>query len=353
MIVKNIMNDKKLPTFSVILPIYNVEKFLKDALDSLKNQTFGDFEAICVNDASTDNSLKLLEDFARYDERFRVFDQVNKGQGITRNESTLIAKGKYVLYLDPDDFYDLDLLQKINDAFLKFDVDIVQFDYVTAEEFSGKTIEKKVFREMFKEKFSLDLKTNTPYSWSEISDTRLPLVSTCVWDKAYKRDFLIDNNIKCGTTRVGQDLILAISSVLKAQKIVYIENAFYHYRMRKSSVVHTLLNNIFEIFEDLDDIKNFLIKEKLFEKFKEDFLEFSLNTFSFNYVRVPLDIQNDYCLKVEDYLDNDRFKRFNKIVNGNLSLIERILSFTNRTIANQRYKIIRLLFWEFKIKINH
>ena len=90
--------------FSIIIPVYNVEKFLRESLDSIVAQTFKDFEVICVNDGSTDNSLEILKEYANNDSRIKVISQENQGQGVARNNAIDIAQGKYLLFVDPDDF---------------------------------------------------------------------------------------------------------------------------------------------------------------------------------------------------------------------------------------------------------
>ena len=82
--------------FSIIVPVYNVEKYLKECLDSIVNQTFGDFEIICINDESTDRSLDILKEYSEHDSRFVVISQKNQGQGVARNKGIILAKGEYV-----------------------------------------------------------------------------------------------------------------------------------------------------------------------------------------------------------------------------------------------------------------
>ena len=93
-----------MPAISVIIPIYNVEKYLRRCLDSVKNQTFQDWEAICVNDGSPDNSAAILAEFAAGDARFKVVNKENGGLSDARNAGMQVATGEYILYLDSDDF---------------------------------------------------------------------------------------------------------------------------------------------------------------------------------------------------------------------------------------------------------
>ena len=90
---------------SVVLPVYNVANYLRKCLDSLVNQTFEDFEVICVNDGSTDLSAQILEHFAQKDHRIYILSQTNQGVGIARNNGMNAATGKYLAFMDPDDYY--------------------------------------------------------------------------------------------------------------------------------------------------------------------------------------------------------------------------------------------------------
>ena len=93
--------------FSIIIPVYNVEKYLRDCLDSVLAQTYPDWEAVCVNDGSTDGSSVILEEYSSKDSRFKVFNQANGGLSLARNTGLDEAKGDYILFLDSDDWLEM------------------------------------------------------------------------------------------------------------------------------------------------------------------------------------------------------------------------------------------------------
>ena len=97
---------------SVIMPVYNVEKYLHQCMDSLVQQTLTDIEIICVDDGSTDNSLAILQEYAQRDSRIIVLQQKNSGAGVARNTGMKIVKGEYLAIVDSDDFFELDMLEK-------------------------------------------------------------------------------------------------------------------------------------------------------------------------------------------------------------------------------------------------
>ena len=115
------------PSVSVVVPVYNVEMYLKECLDSLINQTFKDIEIICVNDGSTDNSLNILNEYASKDERIKVFSKENSGPGPTRNFGIDNAQGEYLLFVDSDDWLDLDAIKILYETSKSQDLDLLIF----------------------------------------------------------------------------------------------------------------------------------------------------------------------------------------------------------------------------------
>ena len=109
---------------SVVIPVYNVEGYLEECLDSVINQTLEDIEIICINDGSTDNSLEILEEYAKKDNRIKILNQENQGISATRNNGLKICKGKYICFLDSDDYLELNALMETYDISEKYSLDI-------------------------------------------------------------------------------------------------------------------------------------------------------------------------------------------------------------------------------------
>ena len=127
---------------SVVIPVYNVEEFLKECLDSIVNQTFKDIEIICINDGSSDKSLDILNYYARNDDRFTVISQENGGHAVATNRGMDLAKGKYLYLMDSDDRIELTTLEETYNYAEEKDVDFVLFqslNYVTDEDRYYKT----------------------------------------------------------------------------------------------------------------------------------------------------------------------------------------------------------------------
>ena len=118
-----------MPKVSVIIPVYNTSKYLNQCLESIQNQTFTDFEAICINDGSTDSSLEILKEFASKDDRFIIINKKNEGQGIARNLGIQQANGEYIIFIDSDDWLETEGLEKAYKKIKEDSADILIFDF--------------------------------------------------------------------------------------------------------------------------------------------------------------------------------------------------------------------------------
>ena len=216
---------------SVILPVYKVEKYIRKSVETILNQTFGDFEIILVDDGSPDNSGKVCDELAGEDNRIRVIHKENAGSGYARNAGLEIAEGKYIYFMDPDDFIDPDLLSDNKEILEKTGADIVAFGH-TKEVIGGDgeaavqsvvlpaaegVVEYSDFKRLFPEIF----KTN-PYN---------------VWNKMYKRSFLKENNYLFTNQRVGQDALFNLMIYENPFTIVYNKKSYYHYIVHENSAV--------------------------------------------------------------------------------------------------------------------
>ena len=166
------------PKISVIIPVYNVEKYLSECLDSVVNQTLRDIEIICINDGSTDNSLSILKEYASKDSRIKIIDKENQGQGYARKVGLDKASGEYILFCDSDDYYsELIAFEELYNYIEKVKVDVVIFNQIRNYILEG-YIEKIGGIYPQKEKFSY-LDMNNIFAFR-----------VTAWLKLYSRKFL-------------------------------------------------------------------------------------------------------------------------------------------------------------------
>lgn len=224
---------------SVIIPVYNVENYLKKCLDSVCNQTLTDIEIICINDGSTDNSLKILNEYEIKDERIKVISKENGGQATARNLGIKEAQGEYVSFVDSDDFIEPTMLEKLYTKSKNNDLDIVMCKIAT---YDNQTHEIKdnvwyymlgVFRD-----FEKDIFTH--------KDTKEFTCNIAVtpYNKIYKTSLLKDNNILFPEGLIFEDEKFFFDVYLRAQKVSIIDEFLYYYRVnRKGSTVNISKEN--------------------------------------------------------------------------------------------------------------
>ena len=213
------------PKVSVIVPVYNVERYLRRCLDSLVNQTLEEIEIILINDGSTDGSLSILEEYALKDSRIRVINQENQKQGAARNNGLKVAQGEYVGFVDSDDWVDEDFLEKLYNSAKNNDADISVATIIRKREYVQKYrvyyTEEKVY-ETLKDKIEI---CNIP--------------KCCyVWNKLYKKELLIGFDFT--GDRYFEDVLWLLEIIKKANKIVTVPNSNYYYWVNNNSTVKKL-----------------------------------------------------------------------------------------------------------------
>lgn len=206
---------------SVIVPIYNVEDYLKCCVDSIIKQTYKDLEIILVNDGSTDSSLKICMKYAKKDKRVIVVDKVNGGLSDARNAGLEKATGKYVMFTDSDDFLTHDAVEKLYKAIKEHDVEFVTANFIFVNN-DGTPWKKPMFSSRFNEgEISIEDYHQSFY-----------LMNSGVWNKLFKKEFLDKNKLKFQVGLPAEDAIFTTLAFLKAKKSYYIKDIVYNYRQR-------------------------------------------------------------------------------------------------------------------------
>ena len=212
------------PKISVIVPVYNVEDYLEDALDSIVNQTFNDIEVLMIDDGSTDNSRYIIEKYALDYDNFYAFHKENEGLPITRNYGLKFAKGEYVHFMDSDDFLINDAFEKMYDCASKYNSDVVTTNFYRYN--NNKTwfhlISEYVFNDLESNLYNINLNQYHNLIWD---------MSPC--NKIYKKDFLDQNNINFVDKRViFEDNIFSTEVYIKAKTVSVLKDCTYCWRKR-------------------------------------------------------------------------------------------------------------------------
>ena len=209
-----------MPRFSIIIPVYNVEKYILKCLDSVMNQTFKDYEVIVVNDGTQDKSMELIENY-----NVIKINQENKGLSEARNAGVKKAKGDYIIFLDSDDFIDKDLLKKINQS-TKNNPDLIRYQVREINEISNKQIDYK----------------ETPF-YNKTGVAAFTILSKYhyvenAWTYAINRNFYINNKFEFKKGTVHEDFGLIPLVIIKANTVNSIDYIGYNYLQRQGSIMN-------------------------------------------------------------------------------------------------------------------
>jgi len=247
---------------SVIVPVYNVEKYLEKCLNSIKNQNFFDYEVIIVNDGSTDNSEIIAAKFVKmYPEKFKLITQKNGGLGAARNTGIENASGEYYLFVDSDDSIISGALEHLYDKAMKNNADMVIFDY------------KLVYEDGSKEEICSGCKNSSGAMNLEGSPSLL-LISPSAWNKFFKSTLFNTKGIRFPTKVWYEDLSTIPKLYVEAEVIVYSSTPLYNYLQREGSIMHSKeIEKNEEIVKALDDLIEYFRINDLFNRYKEE-LEF-------------------------------------------------------------------------------
>ena len=211
---------------SIIIPIYNGEKYIEKTIKSVQNQSLKNIEIICVNDGSTDNTKYILDELSKYDSRIKVIHQNNSGVSYSRNQGILASCGEYIGFVDADDTIDFNMYEVLYNKAIDSNCDVVCSGFI--EETDDGTILRKYTYPYFNELLKNDdIKLKT----IESLDNRLEIIGgPSIWSKLYKRSLLIDNNISMSTDiTIGEDFCFNIEVFYNAKTIGGVDGAFYHY----------------------------------------------------------------------------------------------------------------------------
>ena len=220
------------PIVSVIIPVYNTENYVRDAISSIQNQTLSDIEIIAVNDGSTDNSLSILNDISEKDPRVHVISQKNAGQSTARNTGFDIAKGKYVYFMDSDDLLEKTALEKCYKKCEINDLEVVTFDALTFGQ-SGFFNDDHYKR--------MHLLENKTYSGNELFNILIDLKKLRVpmWLYVAKKEFIDRISLRSYPGKRHEDELFTALLFLQAKRVGIINEAFFHRRLRENSTMTT------------------------------------------------------------------------------------------------------------------
>lgn len=272
---------------SVIIPIYNVEKYVERCLLSVMDQTLKNIEIICIDDCSSDASISIVEMFAKQDERIVIIrNDENMGQAFSRNVGLKKSNGEYIFFLDSDDFIEEDALEKLFVFARNKKLDMLEFGFLS--EYEDEDLKKKIkYEKTITEK--IDSVKGTEYFIRELSEGRL---NAAICSFFYNREFLMLNKLMFKNNIIFEDNLFFYNAIMKADKVGRIVSYPYHYCRRNGSTtvgnddysykLYSLCIISQEINNDIANEKNVaLLKAKLSFKRRID------KEIAFNYRMIP------------------------------------------------------------------
>jgi len=358
-----------------------MEKYIRQCLDSLVNQTLKDIEIVCVNDGSKDSSGKILDEYAAKDNRFVIINQKNKGTGIARNNGIKAATGAYIMFCDPDDWYEIEACEKAYNFIKARGSDYSYFRLFLYNEETGER--KEDFGGRFRWIDEVPDKDNIVF---RKLDCLFIKPNEC-WFKIYNRKFLLENKIKFTKTKFFQDFPFAIRAMLASNSVSYLNEPLVNYRIRRFSA--TSVEGSFRwraIFYNREVMLHDILKSPYREKFLPSYIQNCITSFYYWYNHFSknpkfnrrafynkmrryfkkLDRLYDvsklepyirykwYKKVLKDSYDAETIRKYQKdIKRASKKFIQNIFSLTNENREDCSHKIITIIGIKLKIRRSH
>lgn len=326
------------PVVSIVIPAYNVGNFLQHTLLSVQNQTWKDFEVICINDGSSDDSLEIIKKFTKSDKRFKIINKKNEGVSLARNDGMKMAQGKYIMFLDGDDYLHPYAIATALAAIARSGADVCRFGYKKVaidEKIECKPIAKGEYFKVI----------NQP----ELEYIReRPAADVYIWDKIYKSD--VAKKFSFFPIQPGEDDIYSLQVLLNIKRYVVIESCLIYNVQHEQSIMHNTQSEQW--------IKNRFTQEKIFtnilteylKEYPRSYLKKTVDKYRLeserrmikNFLITPIRKGADDVTILQNY---NLYKQ--RIEEGNcyLPAIKLKYKIILKLLEKQHFKLVRILLW--------
>lgn len=257
---------------SVILPVYNVSDYLRQCMDSIVGQTLKDIEIICVDDGSTDDSLAILKEYEAKDQRVKVIQQANAGAGAARNKGLEIATGEYLSFLDSDDFFEPDMLEK---AWSKAHETRAQVVVFRSDQY------REDLQEFVQVRWTLYEKELPPYRpmyFRNFTGNIFKVFVGWAWDKLFSREYVEENHFRFQQLRTSNDMLFVFSAIAFATNIEIVDEVLAHQRRNNPKSLSNTREKSWQCFhEALVALKAALEAHGNFWEYEQDYINYALH----------------------------------------------------------------------------
>ncbi len=291
---------------SIVLPVYNVEGYLSDCLDSIINQAKVTFEIIAIDDASTDTSLEILQSYERKEgvNLTIIALEENKGAGYARNKALEVIRGEYIFFVDSDDLLEANAFQCLLSARNDYNSDLIVFKYSLYHHSSKNNYEKRGMLQLDEDKWTKVLNGDLSFN-CHIKDKPMFLSSVNFpWNKIYKTAFVKRNLIKFTQTIVNNDIFFHWKSLILAEDITFIDESLYIHREFESGQQQQITNyfderrfDMFLALEEVDDLMH--SNDDFIEHYYKHFLLFKLDLLRWALARMPDHLREEFLKKTK------------------------------------------------------
>ena len=260
------------PKVSVVIPVYNAEKYLRPCMDSICAQTMREIEILCVDDGSTDSSVEILKEYAEKDSRVRILRQKNAGAGAARNYGLREARGEFLSFLDSDDFFEPDMLEEACKGIEQYQADFVVFEsdqyYMDKNEYIKNpwVLRKK------------EIPPYMPFKHRELAGNVFKTFVGWAWDKLYRRSFVLEHNLWFQEQRTSNDLLFVFSALVLAKRIAIVEKVLIHQRRGGKESLSVTREKSWHCFYDaLIALRRRLQDEDIYWELEQDYINYALH----------------------------------------------------------------------------
>jgi glycosyltransferase involved in cell wall biosynthesis len=280
---------------SVLVPVFNVEGYLHECLDSIRAQSFTNFEVICINDGSTDNSRAILEEYSLSDRRFKIIDKTNTGYGASMNIGLKTASGKYISIVESDDFIDREAFEKL---------------YHTAETYHAQVVKANYFAHWSSPVTSDKLVEAIPKSMqnSLVNPIKTPdvfYIAPTIWSALYLKSFLQEHDIWFLETPGAsyQDTSFTFKVWIAAERVFLLSDAFVYYRQDNENSSVYSSEKITAVHDEYKEIERYIhTKPEIQDSLEPIRVRQMFNTYVWNYQRLSEQDQLEYCVRIQQEL---------------------------------------------------
>lgn len=330
------------PLVSIIVPVYNAEKYLPQCLDSLINQTMGDIEILCINDCSTDSSLDILHKYAKKDNRIRILQNTkNSGAAFSKTKGIKESKGEYIGFVDADDWISKNYFTDLYNSVCGADICLTTNVYNVYD--NNKHVKKYMCDDCC-------ISENVQFR------VNMLIASAIACNKIYKRTFILTNDISfININTRNEDLLFTCVALLKANRIMINNSSVYYYRQHNNSLSHkkSRIDDVIKILNSYDHVINIINKDKTILNYDKYLFIAGLRCRQYNDYKFCYDTETDKNKKIlQKYFD---IKIVNNVIVSLTSYPARIQTVdkTIKTLLNQSYKPSKVILWLASTQFPH